>query len=108
MRDRDLLDVALRFALCVAVVATYALVRDAERAASATPPRPDLASADRRFRLSEMRRSRRAPEDRCTSCAGFGFTSDAAHFCSRCHGRGVEPHDATLVRKLDALWSGIA
>ena len=110
MRDRSIVEVALRCALCVAVVATYALVRGAERPSiPASPPaRPDATSADRRFRLVDARRTRRAPEDRCVACAGFGFPTELARPCDRCHGRGVERHDMTLVPLLDAPWNRTA
>jgi hypothetical protein len=78
-------------------------------AALARDPQPPRHLPDERWTLPTKRRRRRVAEDSCRHCKGTGVCDSCApSWCRVCRGTGLQPRDATVMARLNQLWSGRA
>jgi len=101
MRDRSFADFMVGALACISVLGFYAVLKDSELAQEQRK-----RQAAERWALPRKRKRRRSPEDDCRHCTGTGECGECAPSpCRICRGNGLQPHDATVTSRLNALWN---
>ena len=101
MRDRSFADFLAGALACISVLGLCAVLKESELYAEARK-----REAAEKWTLPRKRRRRRSPEDDCRHCTGTGTCVECApSACRVCKGSGLQPHDAAIASRLNALWN---
>jgi hypothetical protein len=101
MRDRSFADFMVGALACISVLGFCAMLKETE-----FMQEQRKRQAAEKWTLPRKRRRRRSPEDDCRHCTGSGACDECAPAPSRvCKGSGLQPHDASLATRLNAIWN---
>jgi hypothetical protein len=100
MNNRSFTDFVIGAAAWISLLGFYAIVAGVEEPGAVRR----VGGDDDRWQLPPARRAH-TPENLCRHCSGSGACDGCRPTaCRICRGSGLQPHDQSLVQRLDAMW----